>query len=231
MTLPAALRPPVLVLAFAAAFAACQTSTPIPSQGTFAPASSEQPREELVVGCGSIEQSECQFVVEQVLRQLPADRGAAFAVEVMLSSCKGDLDGGNACPRSLAFRDGRAIVEYADAGNPISFALSGPPQQPGLLLVVGDAWSGLIQATTEATGAAGPVPFDLGHCGLSHVVDFDGSFWLPVGLYDAGKSGFINSESGFIGLGEPDRARYRGKDGFEVQLARFPGPKHVYLCD
>lgn len=232
MTLPAAVRPAVLVLAFAATVAACQASTPIPSPASGAsPASAEGPRPEVVIGCGSIDQAECQFVVEQVLAQLPADRAAPFAVEVTLFGCNANPNGGNDCPRSLGFRDGRAVVEYADGGNPISFNLNGPALQPGLLRVVGDSWSGLIQPSTTADGVAGPVPFDLGHCGLSHFVDFDGSFWLPIGVYDANASGFVNAESGFIGLTGADRARYQGKDGFDVQLARFPGPKHVYLCD
>ena len=223
----AAQRVSALALALAVAIAAltgCDNPGPSPSSTT------EPANEALVIGCGSIELAECQFVVERVLTQLPADRVVPFAVEVTLFGCNGDPNGGNDCPRSLGFRDGRVVVEYADGGEPISFNVNGPALQPGLLRVIGDSWSGLIQPRTTAEGVAGPVPFDLGHCGLSHYVDFDGSFWLPIGPYDANASGFINAESGFMGRTGADRARYQGKDGFDVQLARFPGPKHVYLC-
>lgn len=203
------------------ALAGCDNPGPSPSS------SGGPANDVLVVGCGSIELPECQLVVDELLPLLPEARPAPFAVEVLLFGCLGEFAD---CPRSLAFRDGHATVEYADGGEPITFTLKGPPNQPGIARVLGDSWSGLIEPTTPRAAGSGPFPFDLGHCGLRHFVDFDGSFWLPVGTYDAGANGFINSESGFIGLTGENRARYQGKDGFDVQLARFPGPKHVFLC-
>ena len=180
-----------------------------------------------VVGCMSIEAAECQFVAEHVVAALPAERGPAFAIEITLFPCEGDV----ACPRTLGIRDGRAIVEYADGGEPITFSLQGPPQTPRIAPQAGTAWSGLVQPTSARVNGVGPFPFDLGHCGLSHVIDFDGAFWVPVGQVDGEAPGIINAESGQMRLVGANRAVYQGTTGFSAQLARFPGPKRFFLCD
>jgi hypothetical protein len=180
-----------------------------------------------VVGCGSIDQAACMLVAGRVLERVPAQRGRPFAVEVMLWGCP---DGGLGCPKNLAARDGRVVVEYTDGDEPFEFTLKGPPNDPQLLPVAQGFWSGLINAKAERVAGPGPFPLELGHCGLSWQVDFDGSFWLPIGPYDADASAFINADSGLMRLLGPNRARFSGSDGFDVQLARFPGPKHVYLC-
>lgn len=180
-----------------------------------------------VVGCGSIDGTTCRLVAERVLTQVPAQRGSPFAIEVMLWGCP---DGGLGCPKNLAARDGRVVVEYADGGEPIEYSLNGPADAPQLLPVAEAFWSGLIQARSERVVGPGPFQFELGHCGLSWQVDFDRSFWLPIGSYDADASAFINADPGLIRLLGPNRAQFAGSDGFSVQLARFPGPKHVYLC-
>jgi hypothetical protein len=92
------------------------------------------------------------------------------------------------------------------------------------------AWSGPIQPRSERVGGPGPIAFEVGHCGLSHVVDFDGSFWIPVGQLDGDASVVINGESGHMALVGPNLAVYQGANGFSAQLARFPGPKHLWLC-
>jgi hypothetical protein len=180
----------------------------------------------IVIGCASIENAECQFVVKQIVAGLPAARGRPFAIEITLFGC----DDPAACPRTLAVRTGMAVVEYADGGQPIQLSLTGPPQQPLISIEANSAWSGLIQPSSERVGRLGPVPFEVGHCGLSHMVDFDGSFWVPVGQIDGDASGFINSESGKIRLIGPNLADYAGTDGFSAKLARFPGAKRFWLC-
>ena len=78
---------------------------------------------------------------------------------------------------------------------------------------------------------AGPFPFDVGHCGITHVIDFDGSFWVPIGQVDGDHPTIINAERGSMRLLGPNLAEFRGDSGFTVQLARFPGPKHFWGCD
>ena len=63
------------------------------------------------------------------------------------------------------------------------------------------------------------------------VVDFDGSFWVPVGQVDGEAPGIINSESGQMRLLGPNLAEYSGTKGFSMNLARWPGPKRFFLCD
>lgn len=180
----------------------------------------------LVIGCASIEAVECQFVAEQIEARLPAARGRPFAIEVTLFGCDNA-----ACPPTLAVRTGMAIAEYLDGGEPVQLSLRGPPQQPAIAIDANTAWSGLIQPSSLRIGGPGrALPYQVGHCGLSHIVDFDGSFWIPIGQLDGDASVMINSESGLMGLAGENLAVYRGANGFSAQLARFPGPKHFWLC-
>jgi hypothetical protein len=53
---------------------------------------------------------------------------------------------------------------------------------------------------------------------------------VPLGEIDGDASPVINSDSGQMRLLGPNLAEYRNAQGFEARLARFPGPKHVWLC-
>lgn len=181
----------------------------------------------LVVGCASVESVECHFIAEQIVAVLPPERGRAFAIEIQLFGCQDALP----CPPTLAAREGRAVIEYADAGEPITVSLNGPPQAPRLAVQAGLTWSDAVQPTSPQVPGPGPFPFELGHCGLSHVVDFDGSFWVLVGPVDGDAPGIINAESGQMRLLGPDLALYEGGTGFSAHLARFPGPKRLFPCD
>ena len=178
-----------------------------------------------VLGCLSIEQAECEFVAQQALAGLPAARGVPFAIIVQLYGCP--VEG--QCPRSLDVRQGTVTAEYADRGEPSQLSVEGPPQAPRF----GEsemAWSGLQQPSSRRVAGPGPFPFELGHCGLTWQVDFDGSFWVPIGQIDGDASEIINADSGEMRLLGPNLAEYRNAAGFVASLARFPGPKHVWLC-
>jgi hypothetical protein len=179
-----------------------------------------------VIGCTSVDPAECRFIAEQVVAALPAERGQAFTVQIELFGCPND----GPCPRTLAVRGGRAIIDFTDGGDPILLSLAGPPQAPRIAVVQG-FWSGLIQPRSARVAGFGPFAFELGHCGLSHLVDFDGSFWVPSGIVDGDAPGIINAESGHMLLVGPNIAQYTGPGGFGARLARFPGPKHFWLCD
>lgn len=78
-----------------------------------------------------------------------------------------------------------------------------------------------------------PVDFTVGHCGLSHVVDLDGSYWdlQPESMTAEEKSKFgINSDRGTITLLDENIARYTSSSGGEATLVRHRGPKRVYGC-
>jgi hypothetical protein len=178
-----------------------------------------------VLGCLSIEHGECRFVAEQAMAVLPPARGAPFAILVHLYGCPND----GPCPRTLDVREGTVTVEYIDGGEPIELSVAGPSGSPRFG-EVDMAWSGLQQPSSPRVAGPGPFPFDVGHCGLTWQVDFDGSFWLPIGQADGDASATINNDSGEIRLLGPTLAEYRNADGFVATLARFPGPKHVWLC-
>lgn len=200
-------------------FVACG---PNPPSGSPAP---EGVQQGLVLGCLSIEQPECEFVAAQALARLPEGRDAPFGITVHLYGCP-NID---PCPKTLAFREGMITIDWADPGEPLQLAVKGEPARPRFEEIP-MAWSGLQVPSSPRVAGAGPFPFELGHCGLTWQVDFDGSFWLPFGQMDGDASPIINSDSGQMRLLAPGVAEYRNDQGFVATLARFPGPKHVWLC-
>ncbi len=196
---------------------ACTPPSPSESGDHAAPA--------FVLGCLSIEQPECEAVAQAAVARAPAARGGPFAITVYLYGCPND----GPCPRTLAAREGKVTLECTDGDEPIDLSVTGPPDAPRFA-VVDTAWSGLQQPSSARAEGPGPFDFELGHCGLTWQVDFDGSFWVPVGQVDGDASGAINAERGKMLLLGPNVARYAGETGFLATLARFPGPKHVWLC-
>ena len=76
--------------------------------------------------------------------------------------------------------------------------------------------------------------FEVPHCGLDWLVDFDGSFWEPAYVI-AGRRRpdyAINSDIGTIELVGPDEARYvRLRPTSRVSLSRIDGPIVRQLCE
>jgi hypothetical protein len=203
-----------------------ESAAPNTSEAAAPSASAGEAPPALVVGCMSIAAPECQLVVERLLPLLPGDRGEPFAVEVFLGACPDD----GPCERSLTVRDGSITVEYADRNEPLTYFVDGPPADPTFGKVL-PAYAGLFEPSSARVVGAGPFPFELAHCGLLWQVDFDGSFWLPIGEADGDAPPMINSDTGQMRLLGPNLAEYRNDDRFVVTLARFPGPKHRWLCD
>lgn len=220
MTLPIARTAIALGLLTLIVAAGCSPKNPSPTPSV--ETNDQAPAQ--ILGCLSIAAAECQFVAEQVVTRLPEERGVPFAIVIQLNGCPN-----GPCPQTLGAREGKVTIEYADRGDPIEMSVAGPPEAPRF----GDvpmAWSGLNDPKSPRVAGQGPFPFELGHCGLSWYVDFDGSFWIPAGQIDGDASAVINSERGHISMLGPNLAQYRGESGFTAQLARFPGPKHVWLC-
>jgi hypothetical protein len=203
--------------AFLIACGPTASGTPSSSEGAAPPVQ--------VVGCLSIDEAECRFVVEQMLAELPEDRGVPFSIQVQLFGCPND----GPCPRSLRARTGMVMVDYADRLEPINATVTGPPESPKFGAQMFE-FAGLSEPSSPRVAGFGPFPFDLGHCGLTWQVDFDGSFWVPFGMVDGDASAIINNDSGQMRLLGPNLAEYRNADGFVATLARFPGPKHIWGC-
>jgi hypothetical protein len=86
-----------------------------------------------------------------------------------------------------------------------------------------------LQPSSEGGAEVGEErPFQMGHCGLTSPIDFDGSLWAPEG--DPLALPF-DMTSGTIVLVEPDRARFVSEGGLEVFLRRLEGAAAYPLCD
>lgn len=68
------------------------------------------------------------------------------------------------------------------------------------------------------------------HCGLDHLLDFDGSFWEVTQGPEAPELGDPEDE-GVITLESEDRAVYRSSTGATFELRRLEGPREIYLCE
>jgi hypothetical protein len=74
--------------------------------------------------------------------------------------------------------------------------------------------------------------FEVPHCGLDRIVDFDGSFWEPVYVTpDRKPDSSINADIGTITLIGPDEARYVTSSDEQVSLFRVDGPIVRHPCD
>jgi hypothetical protein len=74
--------------------------------------------------------------------------------------------------------------------------------------------------------------FDTGHCGLSFLTDFDGSFWHPVDPDRAESFDLLhNQDVGAIALVARNRAIYRSSAEIEIRLERIDGPVITHPCE
>ena len=239
---------PLLLVTVALAFAACGTTSGSPgpttgagsgtppttttSNGTSAAATQAATPEApapraLVLGCLSVSEAECRFLAQAILPTLPVERGAPFSIQIQLYECENpDIP----CPQTLDVRQGKAVVEFTDGEKPIDLSLRGPSLAP-TIAPIDTFYLGLSDPSSAHVVGGGPFPYEMGHCGLTHVVDFDGSYWVPIGQVDGDHPTVINAESGSMLLLNPNLAEFHGDSGFMVQLARFPGPKHFWGCD
>ena len=89
-------------------------------------------------------------------------------------------------------------------------------------------------APTSAPVAAGrSYPFQVGHCGLLHVVDFAGSYWeVDETTLSAGERGQfgINANEGTMTLVDSETAVFRSGAGGEATLRRYVGVLERSRC-
>jgi hypothetical protein len=225
------LRGAVLLAAIVGVAAGCDIVAP-PSAAPSATASEfilpPAPERAGVVACVIIQPAECANVAQAVLALLPGALGDPFSIQVRLFGCVVDGEG---CPPSLAARNGGILVEYPDGGDVRLFRVAGPPGDPLIEPQNEAVFTDPIQPGSPPVEGGGPFEFEVGHCGLTHVVDFNGAFWVLVGQVNGEHPALYNSERGLIRLQNLDRAQYVGTGNAVFQLARFPGAKRFQLCD
>ncbi len=124
-----------------------------------------------------------------------------------------------------------ACLASARAGGS-EVAITSPTAAPSRDVAWGDRFPSRRPESARAVlGTASP--FDVGHCGLSHIVDFDGSFWDvdPATMTNAENSQFgINADRGTMTLVAADRAVYKSWTGGEAILHRHIGEKRFSGC-
>lgn len=74
--------------------------------------------------------------------------------------------------------------------------------------------------------------YETGHCGLTYLLDFDGSFWDAINprAPREAPSFFINYDSGTIELTSNDVASYTASTGKVIRLERADGPVTIGGC-
>jgi hypothetical protein len=137
-------------------------------------------------------------------------------------------------PTQPAF-DGSEVVITAVAETPQGLVAVGHRLDPGPLHRLPQAWLASsepmvwLEPSSEGGADVGEErAFEMGHCGLTSPIDFDGSLWAPEG--DPLALPF-DMTSGTIVLVEPDRARFVSEGGLEVFLRRLEGAAAYPLCD
>ncbi len=76
-----------------------------------------------------------------------------------------------------------------------------------------------------------PYRFEVGHCGLEHVVDFDGSFWESVAEERSDDvRALFSRDRGVITLESADRATYMASGGEAITLRRLEGAQTFGAC-
>lgn len=191
--------------------------------GPTAEATPVEPAADQIVGCIGIPEIPCHGIADVVGAALPPGRGRPVSLQLWAQGC-GDL----ACPPGIFA--GQATAEWLAGGPPVLIQFQGPPASLKLDPVEDAHWSGVIPPKSPRVLPGAVVPLTLGHCGLLHVVDFDGSFWVPVGEVDPDDPESINSAEGQMQLVGPNRARFASGGKVIATLARFPGPKQFWLC-
>jgi hypothetical protein len=177
-----------------------------------------------IVACVGLPDGQCNAIAVRVKAILPAARGLPARIEIVRASC----DGPPCVPGDIA---GQATAEWVDGGNPVTVSFMGAAAALRLDVVEGATWSGVVTPRSARVAPGAAVPFTLGHCGLLHVVDFDGSFWVVIGQLDPDAPEVLNAVEGQMRLVAPNRAQFSSGGKLIATLARWVGPKHFWLCD
>jgi hypothetical protein len=177
----------------------------------------------VALACVSMQADECAVLYDGAVAALPADHPEIVAATVQADGCSNPP-----CPPGLAGRGtGRVLLEYA-GGTGAALVLLGL-ELGAVKYTIDQAFvTGPLQPESAAAAPAGP--FSLGHCGLMSPVDYDGSFWDPVGQIDGDHGAAINPTTGTLRLTSENEAEFMSEDGFTVRFRRHEGPKAFLLC-
>jgi hypothetical protein len=130
----------------------------------------------------------------------------------------------------LANRDDGSIAPAVDWATPIALP---PPTRPDFRSEFVSEEEGFRFFPRSASVREDVAyEFDTGHCGLSFLPDFDGSFWRLVDPDRADSFDLLlNQDVGAIALVARNRAIYRSSAGVELRMDRIVGPVIRQPCE
>jgi hypothetical protein len=174
--------------------------------------------------CLGLAPADCERVLEAALAGLTASDPPVAYVQVGPFGCQV----AEGCPTTLAARpEGDVIIEFGQGtGSNVHITA----RADGTIeATMGEAMGVAVEPTSGPAGP-GPVPYALGHCGLSSGIDVDGSYWDPIGPIDWEHGDAINSAEGTFAFLDPRHATFTSKGGFVVALQRHEGAKLLPFC-
>ena len=180
---------------------------------------------EVALSCWSVGDEECRAIFEAALARVPGGRPAVVAAQVMAYGC----ESGPCAPGVVTRGQGQVQIEYAGGSGLVTWQLT-LAGGGGLAFSLPSETAGGGSEPASGPAAAPVVQVSLGHCGLYSPIDFDGSFWDPVGPVDGDAPEAINSASGTIRLLGPVDAEFRAPSGFTLRLRRHQGAKTFQGC-
>jgi hypothetical protein len=175
------------------------------------------------LGCIGVELAPCRSIADVALAALPGHAPVTY-VEVGPPSCAAAP-----CPKALVPGQRLSVVVQFAGPPPTLVTIDGTVDGP-LATDAGGAGLSELEPTSAPAPVAGPQPFALAHCGIGSPIDFDGSFWDPVGVVDIEAAESFNGNEGAIILASPDTAHYSTSTGFELDLVRHMGSKWFPGC-
>ena len=195
-----------------------------PSAGS-SPISSAAPGPGVPYACLGLEDAHCLAVLDAAMAKLAPNDALVYA-EIGPFACPN----ADSCPNTLDARPlGVANLERAN-GDTVNFGISAKPD--GTIDAMADDFPEVSLPPSSAAGqlAGGPIPYSLGHCGLGSGIDVDGSWWDPTGFVDIDHGDAINAADGTFTPHDPNHATFVSDGGFEVNLVRRVGEKHLPMC-
>lgn len=176
----------------------------------------------LPMACYGLPLDQCREIAASALARLDVSRIAWL--EVGPPPCEGEP-----CPVVLTDGERLDVIAHVDDGQPWHVVVRAADEA---LIATAPARVELIplEPDTPSGAAPGAHRFSLGHCGIYSRIDFDGSFWDPVGRVDFTAPAAINSADGTLVLLTASNARFTTPEGFTVDLARHRGTKYFRDC-
>jgi hypothetical protein len=177
-----------------------------------------------IVACMALPSAECEPLARDVLNVVSQDAPQIVRIEV------GPVEkAAQPLQRSLVGAESVIIVlEFAET-SPTWLEID-PRTRPPAILRTQPSRIEPATPVSAPLGDAGMQPLLLGTCGLASGIDFDGSWWDPIGEIDAYAPESSGPARGGITLMTANTAIFETESGFRINLVRHLGPKWVAGC-